>query len=159
MGMAEVGTPLVGKVAEIMDRYTLAINRGSEHGVEVGMIFAVIGFGGEIVDPETKQSLGPRPVEKLRVKVADVYEKFCVAETYRLVTPSRSLDYLLGPNRDLLREMAKTLSALPPGPERERFADAPAPREGTPTDSVIHVEVGDTVRQVGPLAQLPPQAH
>jgi hypothetical protein len=149
-GMAEVALPITGKVAEILDRYTLAINRGVDDGVEIGMIFAVIGAGGEIIDPDTDKPLGPRPVEKLRVKVTDVYEKFSVAQTYRLVTPPRSLSDLMGGPRagEFLSSIATTWSAIPPGPERERFAGAPAQRDPEPTNPVIHVGVGDAVRQV-----------
>lgn len=153
--MAEAKQPITGKVAEILNRYTLAINRGSEDGVEVGMIFAVMGLGGEIIDPETKKPLGPRPIEKLRVKVTDVYEKFCVAETYRIVTPQSLHDLVGGFGARAAAEIAREFGAagMPPGPERERVAGAPEPGETKPTSAVVSVKIGDMVRQMGRIVR------
>ncbi len=71
-----------GKVAAILDCYTVAINRGEEQGVRSDMCYAL---GREVIDPETGESLGVCP--HLYVKVTDVYPKFCVAETYKRVSP------------------------------------------------------------------------
>lgn len=157
MGMAEPALPISGKVAEILDRYTLAINRGSDDGVQAGMIFAVMGSGGDIIDPETKKSLGPRPIEKLRVRVIDVYEKFSVAETYRIITPQSLSDYVRGlgfaPDSDLVHEMQAAVG-IQQGPERERVAGAPDPKEAKPRSSRVNVQVGDTVREIGHMGQI-----
>ena len=142
--MAEV-TPITGKVADILDRYSLVINRGREAGVEVGMIFLVMGLGGSIIDPDTGEDLGPRPIEKLRVKVADVHEKFSIAETYRIVTPPDFAAFVreaaMGSSiHEMLRQQHE--------PQREYVAGAPPSRELTPTSPVVDVKVGDTVRQL-----------
>jgi hypothetical protein len=61
---------IAGSVARVED--TLILNRGSEHGVEPGMIFAVLSDSGDpIIDPKTGEEIGRLPREKLRVKVFD----------------------------------------------------------------------------------------
>lgn len=75
-----------GKVAEILDCYTVAINRGEEHDVWPGDYFAV---GRDVIDPDTGESLGWH--EKLRLKVKDSYPKFCVAETIGRVKAESAL--------------------------------------------------------------------
>jgi hypothetical protein len=101
--------PIEGSVASIEDEYTLIINRGSEHGVEPGMIFAVMADGGdEIIDPENGDVIGERPREKLRIKVSEVHPKFSYAATFRTYTPAK-VEYptfssslgLLGPAYDI----------------------------------------------------------
>lgn len=75
--------PIEGSVARVEDQYNLIINRGSEHGVEVGMEFAVMSDDGdEIIDPETGDVIGELPSEKLRVRVFEVQPKFSRAETF-----------------------------------------------------------------------------
>jgi hypothetical protein len=59
----------------------MALNRGQEHGVMAGDIYTVA--SDDIIDPETGENLGG--YSRLRVKVIEVYPKFCVAETYRIV--------------------------------------------------------------------------
>lgn len=48
----------VGIVVKIIDPYTIAINRGSEHGIRIGMRYLVYNEGEELFDPETRESLG-----------------------------------------------------------------------------------------------------
>ena len=48
-----------GKVAAIVDPYEMVMNRGEEHGSEVGQRYRVIRLGEEIKDPDTGESLGP----------------------------------------------------------------------------------------------------
>jgi hypothetical protein len=75
--------PIVGKVAAIENNFNLVINRGSNHGVKPGMIFVIEDpQGKEIRDPENDEFLGYIPVEKIRVKVFEVQEKFSRAATF-----------------------------------------------------------------------------
>lgn len=73
----------VAQVAKVLDRYSLVLNRGGNHGIMAGDIFTI--GSGDIIDPETGETLGQ--YGKLRVKVTDVHPKFCVAETYRILMP------------------------------------------------------------------------
>ncbi len=71
-----------GQVALIEDDYTLVINRGSQAGVTVGMVFAVQSDSDQVItDPESGRELGRLTREKLRVKVFDVHPLFARAHT------------------------------------------------------------------------------
>lgn len=75
---------ITGKVAKILNARDLVINRGSAHGVALGMRFAVLDAKGEnIADPETGESLGSVERTKVEVEVIDVLEKLAVARTFR----------------------------------------------------------------------------
>lgn len=69
------------KVAAILDAFSLAITKRDGPHLGIGDILC-IGEGAEVIDPETGEVLGR--LDMLRVKVTDVYEKFVVAETYRM---------------------------------------------------------------------------
>ena len=73
-----------GRVAELIDDQTLVINRGSDHGVQVGMRFAILNpRGAEIKDPDTNEVIGSVEIEKVIVKVVRVEPKLAVARTFR----------------------------------------------------------------------------
>ena len=97
-----------GLVAELIDDRTLVINRGSDHGVQVGMRFAVLNRkGANVVDPETGESLGSVEIEKVLVKVVRVEPKFAVARTFRtFASPFGRL--LSAPQRETLRTDSAT---------------------------------------------------
>jgi len=71
-----------GKVAEIIDNRTVALNVGSDSGVEVGMRFLILKPDKELIDPETGDSLGSVKIPKIKVQVTTVSKKYCLAETY-----------------------------------------------------------------------------
>lgn len=75
-----------GKVASLISSRELTINRGSRHGVEIGMKFAVLDPAiGDVRDPDTGEVLGTLKREKVRVEVVSVEDKFCVARSYEQV--------------------------------------------------------------------------
>ena len=75
--------PIRGKVARVLNDREVAINRGSTDGVELGMKFAILSDDSqEIIDPDTQESLGRIENRKVRVRVASVYERMAVAETF-----------------------------------------------------------------------------
>ncbi|EHB56409.1 hypothetical protein MycrhDRAFT_3603 [Mycolicibacterium rhodesiae JS60] len=77
------GEAITGQVALVEDDHTLVINRGTEAGVTVGMVFAVSsGQGPVITDPETGRELGRLNREKLRVRVFDAQPLFARAHTF-----------------------------------------------------------------------------
>jgi hypothetical protein len=73
---------LSGFVASLINERELAINLGSEAGVTEGMKFQVLEKPRTIIDPPTKTELGIVQREKVKVKVVEVYPKFCIARTY-----------------------------------------------------------------------------
>lgn len=75
--------PIRGQVARVLNTRELAINRGSVHGVEEGMKFAVLDTAAEgIEDPETGEVLGSVYRAKVRVQVVVAKERLAIARTY-----------------------------------------------------------------------------
>lgn len=73
-----------GLVAQIIDTRKLALNVGSDDLVEVGMIFEVYGSSKvTITDPITHDILGNIDIAKTQVRVIDVKDKFCIAQTFK----------------------------------------------------------------------------
>ena len=73
-----------GKVAQIINSREVALNVGSDHGVELNMLFDILTQKGfDIKDPDTNEILGSVERLKARVKVAMVRPRLCVASTYR----------------------------------------------------------------------------
>ena len=79
-------TGIEGKVAGIVDEYTVVINQGHKDGVEEDMRFVIYEPGEEIKDPDTDKSLGKFEYVKAKVEVVNVQEKFSTAETYETHT-------------------------------------------------------------------------
>lgn len=74
---------IVGQVARVLNSREIAINRGSQHGVQTGMRFAVLARDEEeIEDPETGEVLGTVKRPKVKVEVVRVEDRFSVARTY-----------------------------------------------------------------------------
>lgn len=71
--------PIRGKVARVLNAREVAINLGSEQGVRPGMYFDVVARYEDIVDPDTKESLGAVERPKTRVKITWVQEKLSLA--------------------------------------------------------------------------------
>jgi len=104
-----------GKVAEIIDEYTVVINRGHEHGVEEDMRFVIYDPGEEIKDPDTGKSLGKFEYVKAKVEVVNVQEKFSMAKTYKTYTmtmPAMPIAQLMGQTREELPLDEKTKARL-----------------------------------------------
>jgi len=71
-----------GKVAKILDEYSIVINVGRNNGVVNGMVFAVfVQSNEEVKDPDSGEALGKLEIIKEHVFVAHVQDKFstCVA--------------------------------------------------------------------------------
>lgn len=71
-----------GKVAKILDEYSIVINIGRNNGVVNGMVFAVfVQSDEEVKDPDSGEALGKLENIKEHVFVAHVQDKFstCVA--------------------------------------------------------------------------------
>ena len=79
--------PIRGRVARILTAREIAINVGSESGVEVGMRFEVMDTEGQDVkDPDTGEILGSIERPKVRVEISKVQKRLAIASTYNKVT-------------------------------------------------------------------------
>ena len=120
-----------GKVAEIIDTVTVAINRGYEHGVEEGMRFIIYELGNEIEDPDTKESLGRFEYVKAKVEATNVNEKFSTAKTYETDTiPTAIMGVYAG---------QLVSRKLPLDDET---------KDRLPKHPITRVKIGDPVRQI-----------
>ena len=128
-----------GRVAKVLNRRELVINRGSENGVEEGMKFGVIEESEEVLDPETNSSIGTIRRVKIRVKVAHVQPQLAVARTYETYDVPEASQFLLpfAPSRVQTVTKVKSLSS-----SQESLADA-AFEEGR-----SFVGIGDKVVQI-----------
>lgn len=70
-----------GKIIRIVDRATVLINLGKNHGIKNDSIFNIIGNPEVVFDPFTKEELGFISIVKAKVKAAQVHEKFTIAST------------------------------------------------------------------------------
>jgi hypothetical protein len=77
---------LKGKIVKILDPYHIVINLGIKDGIKEDMKFIVYEEGDEIIDPETKNSLGKLENVKAKVKISHVQELMSTAETYHFKT-------------------------------------------------------------------------
>jgi hypothetical protein len=71
------------KVVKILSDTAVVLGVGANQGVGEGHAFVIFEPGEEIIDPETKESLGSLEIVKGRVKVAHVMPQMCIARTER----------------------------------------------------------------------------
>lgn len=72
------------RVARVLNSTDLALNRGSDAGVEVGMRFAILSDAGvDIKDPDTGEILDSVEIAKTLVKIISVTPKLSVGRTFR----------------------------------------------------------------------------
>lgn len=60
------------QVIEVIDDFTVAINRGSEDGIKKGDLYLIYQLGNELYDPDTGKSLGKLEIVKGRARVTHV---------------------------------------------------------------------------------------
>ena len=70
-------------MAKILDKYSLVINRGREHGVTEDMRFVIYQEGETIIDPDGGKTLGKLEIVKGKVKIDNVQEKISTAKSDR----------------------------------------------------------------------------
>ena len=100
-----MGEPIRGKIAKIFTPYKVAINRGKEHGVKVGMRFTITTPEIQVRDPDSKEVLGEIHFEKGRIRIEKVYEKFSIG------TGSVIISMISFPQPQLIRERLNVSAA------------------------------------------------
>jgi hypothetical protein len=69
-----------GKVAKILGKGEIVVNRGRSHGVRTGMLFEIFAPEGEEVwDPDTGETLGTVEDVKAKAEVTEVKDRLAVA--------------------------------------------------------------------------------
>ncbi len=78
------GRPFPAVVVQILShQLRVVINRGSVDGVRIGQRFLIYGIGDEIIDPETKSSLGKLEILRGPGEVIHVQDKMATIESTR----------------------------------------------------------------------------
>jgi hypothetical protein len=88
-----------GKIAAILDRTTVVVNRGFKDGVARNDIFWIYSEIGPFFDPDTKENLGTSKRIWGKVVVSSVEERFCIAKTEyqtKNISPLAGLANLFG---------------------------------------------------------------
>lgn len=87
------------KIVKIISDYQIVVNGGFEHGIKKGDILEVYILGDEIIDPDTKESLGTLDTVKETLKVINVFQKMCVCINSQYDQPILALNMssILGP--------------------------------------------------------------
>ncbi|ODS32383.1 MAG: hypothetical protein SCARUB_02494 [Candidatus Scalindua rubra] len=138
-----------GKVAKILDEYSIVINVGRNNGVTEGMIFVVfVQSDDEIKDPDSGETLGKVENVKDYVYVAHVQDKFstCVAREKKKLSKeveSMGAQTLSG------AMMAESITARPRSSKisTEKLNVNTSQVAGVP--QLGPISVGDRVRAVG----------
>ncbi len=79
------------RIAEVVSNTDILINAGQDAGIKHGSRFVVYALGPEIIDPETKESLGTLEIKKGQFEAIDVQPRLTIARlTARTITKTRS---------------------------------------------------------------------
>ena len=125
-------SPIEGKVAQILNRRELVINRGTADGVQKGMKFAVLNRKGVAIhDPDTGEPLGSLPIAKVVVEAARVEERLSVCRTFKQI-----------------RSPFDIFGVVPQGGRRfETLRSEDKPYQEELDESESYVKIGDPVIQ------------
>lgn len=85
--MSEEKAQSLAMVAKVLTAFKVVINRGSTDGVEIGDRFLIFGYGDEITDPDTGESLGTLEVVKGIGKVSHVQDRIATVESAKTRKP------------------------------------------------------------------------
>ena len=92
--LERIGNPT--KVAKIIDEYTLVINRGRENNVAEGDRFLIYSIGEEILDPDTKKSLGKLEVVKGTGKAIHIQNNISIISSDMKTSPHKTIRKKVG---------------------------------------------------------------
>jgi hypothetical protein len=141
-----------GKVAKILGKGEIVLNRGRSHGVRQGMLFEIFAPEGEDVwDPDTGETLGTVEDVKAKAEVTEVKEKLAVARIFDADSPfgagfgelqenlQRMFQQMFGENVQV--QGFGTGRGPGDGPDLESMF-------GGPLEDISKVQVGDAVREI-----------
>lgn len=132
-------TRIEGKVAQIISDQELVINRGSKHGVKLGMRFRILHNGGaDILDPDTGENLGSVELDKTIVKITSMSDKLAVGRTFRTITEEAGK---FSAGETFMREFRPRTTSV----ETLRSGGRNAKNDLSPEDSIV--KIGDRAVQ------------
>ncbi len=145
-----------GKVAKILSKGEIVLNRGRSHGVRTGMLFEIFAPEGEEVwDPDTGETLGTVEDVKAKAEVTEVKERLAIARVFDASSPfgaaglagfgelqenlQRMLGQMFGENVQV--QGFGTGRGSGDDPDLESMF-------GGPLEDVTKIQVGDVVREI-----------
>jgi hypothetical protein len=142
-----------GKVAKILGKGEIVLNRGRSHGVKQGMLFEIFSPEGEEVwDPDTGETLGTVEDVKAKAEITEVKEKLAIARIFDADSPfgaagfgemqqnlQRIFQQMFGDNVQV--QGFGTTGGPGDGPDLESMF-------GGPLEDVTKVQVGDAAREI-----------
>jgi hypothetical protein len=142
-----------GKVAKILGKGEIVVNRGRSHGIRAGMLFEIFAPEGEEVwDPDTGETLGTVEDVKAKAEIIEVKDKLAVARLLDTDSPFGAAGF--GEMQENLQRIFKQMFGEnihvqgfgTPGQE----GDGPDLESmfGGPLEDVTKVQVGDAVREI-----------
>ena len=146
-----------GKVAKIMGKGEIVINRGRANGVRQGMVFEVFTPEGEEVwDPDTGETLGTVEDVKAKAEVTEVKERLAVARLFDAASPLGAAGVAgLGEMQENLQRIfgqmfGDSVEVRGFGMNPQGSGDGPDLESmfGGPLEDVTKVQVGDAVREI-----------
>jgi Flagellar assembly protein T, C-terminal domain len=141
-----------GKVAKILGKGEIVLNRGRSHGVRQGMLFEIFAPEGEDVwDPDTGETLGTVEDVKAKAEVTEVKEKLAVARIFDADSP---LGAGFGELQENLQRMFQQMFGE--NVQVQGFGTGRGPGDGPdlesmfggPLEDISKVQVGDAVREI-----------
>ena len=142
-----------GKVAKILGKGEIVLNRGRSHGVRQGMLFEVFAPEGEEVwDPDTGETLGTVEDVKAKAEVTEVKEKLAVARTFDADSPLGAAGF--GELQENLQRIFQQMFGE--NVQVQGFGTGGGPEDGPdlesmfggPLEDVTKVQVGDAIREI-----------
>ncbi len=141
-----------GKVAKILGKGEVVLNRGRMHGVRQGMVFEIFAPEGEEVwDPDTGETLGTVEDVKAKAEVTEVKEKLAIARFVDSESPFGAAGF--GEMQENLQRIFGQMfgdnvqiqgfggTGQGDGPDLESMF-------GGPLEDVTKVQVGDAAREI-----------
>ena len=140
-----------GKVAKILGKGEIVLNRGRAHGVRTGMLFEIFAPEGEEVwDPDTGETLGTVEDVKAKAEVTEVKERLAVARIFDADSPFGAAGF--GEMQENLQRIFQQMfgenvqvqgfgTGRGEGPDLESIF-------GGPLEDVTKVQVGDAAREI-----------
>ncbi len=141
-----------GKVAKILGKGEIVVNRGRSHGVRTGMLFEIFSPEGEEVwDPDTGETLGTVEDVKAKAEITEVKDRLAVARIFDADSPFGTAGF--GEMQENLQRIFQQMfgenvqvqgfgsAGQGDGPDLESMF-------GGPLEDVTKVQVGDAVREI-----------
>jgi hypothetical protein len=143
-----------GKVAKILGKGEIVLNRGRSHGVKQGMLFEVFTPEGEEVwDPDTGETLGTVEDVKAKAEVTEVKDKLSIARIFDADSPFGGAGAAgFGELQENLQRMfqqmfGENIQIQGLGTGRSSDPDLES-MFGGPLEDFTKVQVGDAVRHI-----------